>query len=621
MQARECKRRCIEIKIEEEYKNKILSAVCAALSIFPFALNMAIVDSESMQRYSGRFNIIFNELRLALNGNSVLLFLVFWLFFSFYYNYFFAKKSKLNMPAFILANIYSIILILGGSFYRTASWKEVFGTSVAQGIKAGLFYIGTVVISYFVLTLIFNYINLEKQRTRNKWICTYSAKSILIAWLIIILCWIPYIVIKYPGILAWDTATALKDYFDNDTLNNGVPVFTVLYFVSYIRLGNIFNNQNDGLALFVCVQSMIMSGVLAYFVCYLERCGVILGYRVVMLIAICILPLYPYTAMQMGSDVPYTITIVFYTIFLIRYVLQKEGIKWYEWLFQAIVLLVMSLSRHTGIYIVIISMIALLVWKDNKQKKCVFFIHMFAIATYFWINLFVVPSLILTNAASGSALLNLTRQQMANYVILYDDLTEEEIQILDRMIKVDEIVDNYNPELADDIWRITNKSISNEDTREYLKLWIKLFFRHPDAYIQAAMNMWYGYFYPDYVCKTKDYIFYKLYNISDSRNIKLYYSRKYSYERELMESWKGLLYRTPLISTLYGIGIYTWMMIFSVACVIWRHRWRFLLIMVPQILTLLICMMSPVCGYTRYAFPIMFIMPFIFGLWFIYEEK
>lgn len=38
-------------------------------------------------------------------------------------------------------------------------------------------------------------------------------------------------------------------------------------------------------------------------------------------------------------------------------------------------------------------------------------------------------------------------------------------------------------------------------------------------------------------------------------------------------------------------------------------------------MAILVCMASPVCGYTRYAFPIMFCMPFLFGLWFTYGNE
>ena len=90
-----CECRCVELKVfmelkfGEEQKKILRSVICALFSIFPFALRMQIVDIESLQAYSGRFNIIFNELRLSCNGNSTLLLLLFLLLLSFYKNYFY----------------------------------------------------------------------------------------------------------------------------------------------------------------------------------------------------------------------------------------------------------------------------------------------------------------------------------------------------------------------------------------------------------------------------------------------------------------------------------------------------------------------------------------------------
>lgn len=102
-------------------------------------------------------------------------------------------------------------------------------------------------------------------------------------------------------------------------------------------------------------------------------------------------------------------------------------------------------------------------------------IHMFALGAYVFVNSYIVPNITSQNAAAGSAMLNLTRQQVANYVILYDDLTEDERQVLDKMVEVDAVREHYNPELSDDIWSITNKRVTTEETADYLKLWFKLF--------------------------------------------------------------------------------------------------------------------------------------------------
>lgn len=322
----------------------------------------------------------------------------------------------------------------------------------------------------------------------------------------------------------------------------------------------------------------------------------------------------------MGSDVSYSIAVVIYTLFLVRYVWKKEQIKWYEWIFQTFVLVLMTLFRHTGIYIVIVSLFVFIILNIKEKKWGVVWMHMFTASIYILWNIFILPHVATVNVINtSSTLLNITKQQIGNYIVIYNDFTNEEKQKLSRMVTIDKVAERYNPELVDPLFSVIH--IKKEDTADYLKLWAKLFFRHPDAYIQAAVNMWYGYYYPDYTCKTKVHIFTDLLNINDSENLQIHYPYFLSDGRKLLDSWSEILLKIPITSTLYRIGVYTWMLIFSIAYIICKRKWKAFALFIPPGLTLLICMLSPVCGYTRYAYPIMFTMPFLFGLWFTYGEK
>lgn len=595
----------MQIIQDKDIKYRMLSCFWAFFSIFPFCIDMSV------------------GLQQSLYGNQILLCVLFLCFYSFYFKELKRQRQKkgLRMPAFILANIFTVILLFGRSYYRTASWSEIVHTSVIQHVKALLVYVGIAAMLYFMLAKIFGWTDTEWiKKSGPAWICTYSGKGIFRTGIIILACWSPYIILKYPGVTAWDTGTILKDFFDGQTINNGVPALTVLYFTFFIKIGDLLGSQNIGLMIFVCMQSMILSAVLSWGVCYMERCRVIYRYRFCLLLCICFLPLYPFTAIQMGSDVPYSVMVILYTFFLIRYVWKKESIKRYEWIFQSVVLVLMALLRHTGIYIVSLSFLILLILNWKKRKREIVWMHMSVISIYMIWNLFILPHIVTANVINtSSTILNITKQQIGNYIVQYNDFTEDEKQILNKLAAMDKVAERYNPELADPMFGVIH--IGNKDTAEYLKLWAKLFFRHPDAYIQAAINMWYGYYYPDYTCKTKVHIFTNLQNVGDSEYLQIQYPASFADGRRLLDSWNEILLKAPFTSTLYRIGFYTWMFIFSVVYIIWKRQWSAFAMLAPPGLTLLICMLSPVCGYTRYAYPIMFTMPFLCGLWFTYGDK
>lgn len=600
---------------------KLESIILSFFSLFSFVINLKVVDASSLQKYSGRFYIIFNEFRLSLNGNKTEIFMLFFLLSIFYYKIISNDVIIKRKSLIILSFTFSIILVLGESYQNEASWVLVFGETVAQSIKAVLCVVGNTIILYFFLTLLCHFLLAEKHGVNiSNYICTFNLSSILITMGILLLCWIPYFIIKYPGILAWDTGTVLKNYFDKGVIYNAVPALQTYIFTNFIKLGRIFGSDNLGLVLYVLVQSMIFSAVISYFICFLEKVKVMLIYRILLLLLFCFLPIIPFSAMQMGSDVTYTITIMIYTIFLVRILYCCDEVSWIKTGLLSVILVLMSLFKHTGIYIIILSFILSFLLVNKRIRFKFFIIHIIPIICYFVWNICILPNIVTSNIVSNSdAMLGITRQQIANYVILYgDDLSEEEEKEISKMINIEKIPEKYNPELADGIYSIAKHNLSRKDKIAYLAVWSKLFFRHPDAYLQAAFNMWYGYYYPDYICKTKLYMFYALDNISDSENLNIYYPDTLGYERKLLDSWWNLLYKIPVVSTFFGIGIYTWMLIFSVFFMFYTHKYKYIVAFIPVIITLLICMMSPVCGYTRYAFPIMFNMPFLFGLCFQY---
>jgi len=601
----------------------LVSVILAFCSLFPFVINLNAINKDVMEAYSGRFNIIFNELRLSLDGNRTEIFCLFFLLAICYFWVLKTERIQKRKEYVILAVFFSLVLVFGESYQRTASWSLVLGGTAAQSIKAFLCVLGYAVLLYFGLILLNYYTTEEKKKVCLKIkICSCSKRGILMTSGILLLCWLPYLIVKYPGILAWDTGTALKLYFDGGKLNNGVPLLQVLIFTRFVKLGMILGNANLGVALFSYMQSLIFAGIIGYFICFLEKLRVQLQYRIFLLALFSFLPIIPYSAMQMGSDVSYAITIMVYCILLLDFCRDRETpvSRKKVWIGIAVLSLT-ALFRHTGIYVVALSLFMGIWGIGRRNRKSFVIMHLIPIAVYWLWSSFAVPMIADTNASSSSVILGITRQQIANYVVSYgDDLSEEEKANINAMIDIERVEECYNPELTDGIWSITNRGITSEQTSRYLVTWFKLFFRHPDAYLQAANNMWYGYYYPNYISKTKYYMFYELTNISDAQNISIEYRNTWGYERELVDSWWKMLYKFPIAGTFFGIGIYTWMLLFALYSMLLQRNRKYFPAFAPVIITLLICMASPVCGYTRYAFPIMFNMPFLFGIWFQYSD-
>ncbi|MFH1879476.1 MAG: DUF6020 family protein [Bacillota bacterium] len=83
------------------------------------------------------------------------------------------------------------------------------------------------------------------------------------------------------------------------------------------------------------------------------------------------------------------------------------------------------------------------------------------------------------------------------------------------------------------------------------------------------------------------------------------------------ESMKTVLKRLLMYAPfriLAAPGLYGWIALFSLAVALSRRRWRMLICMLPVLLTLAGCLLSPVNGYFRYAMPVYFAAPLLLAV-------
>lgn len=68
-------------------------------------------------------------------------------------------------------------------------------------------------------------------------------------------------------------------------------------------------------------------------------------------------------------------------------------------------------------------------------------------------------------------------------------------------------------------------------------------------------------------------------------------------------------------------GTYTWIVILLLGYLIYRKRWKGILVLAAPALNVAICIASPVNGLLRYAFPLMACMPAVIFWGLAYAEK
>lgn len=136
------------------------------------------------------------------------------------------------------------------------------------------------------------------------------------------------------------------------------------------------------------------------------------------------------------------------------------------------------LTKKVGGYIVILSFIFLIIFEIKNVKK------LSLIVAALLVYLLVIEPKLFTPGGKQEKF-SMFFQQTANYVKTYpEDVTENEKEILSKVLIYDKLSTDYNPVNADYVKGFSQRG-EDEDYNNYTKVWIKQGLRHPDAYIKA----------------------------------------------------------------------------------------------------------------------------------------
>jgi hypothetical protein len=219
-------------------------------------------------------------------------------------------------------------------------------------------------------------------------------------------------------------------------------------------------------------------------------------------------------------------------------------------------------------------------------------------------------------------------QQTAKYGQDYpEDVTDKEREFLNTVFDYDELVEVYNPQLADwvknclKICEANSADHTNSEFLEvrsqYFKVWFAQFMRHPLSYINTFFECSYGYYYPE-VRPYKEGVG----NYEFDRNMftpglhAAHQIEQLAPARFVLEQITKLEF-VPGIGLLYRCGFYTWCVLFAVIYFIVKKKYVNIVYAIPALVNILVCLISPVNTCIRYALPTMCMVPILFALIFM----
>ncbi len=140
--------------------------------------------------------------------------------------------------------------------------------------------------------------------------------------------------------------------------------------------------------------------------------------------------------------------------------------------------------------------------------------------------------------------------------------------------------------------------------------------KHPDCYIQSFINNTYAYFYPT---NNRWYIYFnERKTLNEIGNFNYHYNSLNNVRKVLIAYGKSFR-NIPIVGLLSNIGFNSCLtIIYVVYFAINKEKKKYIIMLLPSIVTILVCLASPVNNYFRYAMPVIFTMP-ITTIFFIKE--
>lgn len=557
------------------------------------------------------------------------------------------RKATTIIPSLL----FSFFMVFGYSFYKCDSWNLVMTIKHGQPIKIVLVFVGYYLLFTRVTTLIYFAMDhlAEEEKTRNDvnteshLFQVISTHPFLVTFLSILILYIPYTIIFAPGFFMGDTVSQICQAFNElkfsmsymteeqllsptTFINQHHPVaHTMLVHVCLVLGDKVFNSFNIGMFIYCIIQELFLIAMISYSTSVLIR---VTNRRRWYLIAVTgfifIHPVIHNYMFLITKDIIYT---GFFLLLMIQLFLIMRGDRRRSvFILMLLGCIGMILFRNEAKYILAAGLgLSALACREIRKPAavgaCFVLVFSMMLGTFF--------TMMDYTPGSTREMLSVPFQQTARYVHYHsDEVTDSEREAIDSVLDYSTIGDNYNPNQSDIVKGTYKENATKDDLIRYFKVWRQMLLKHPGCYIQATMNNYYQYFYPNAIhLERYGYIWSEQMMETTNSYIhpldqQFYYPERFSEMRSRIDELNFDLMTLPGIGHLMSPALAVWMMLLLLFYSIRNNNKKVLALCTTPLMILAISLLGPCNGsYGRYTYPIIVLIPFIIPMVFDLESR
>lgn len=524
--------------------------------------------------------------------------------------YFVREKFGKYLKGYVLPSILGFIVVFGRSASEFGNLSGVFVTfpNVLRAILASL---GFGVIFRLIFALfeagLKKVSSLENgPKIMDKVFDDHLFGNVV---LILFLLWLPVTILNYPGNYNADFIGQMMQNTGEMPWSGHHPiVLTAVIGVWFKAFKAVFGNYDLGLFIWIILQEIALSSALSLTLKELKKRGAKSPLLTLVLAIYVLSPIYSNIVTTAIKDVFFIAAVIWYVILVISfYDDEKAFLSDKKKIFKiCLAAFWVCACRNNGSIIVFVNGLVMCVYGikasvSNRIVKKVLILILLPMGIYTALSSGIKTY---THAQSDGLkeMLSIPMQQTALYMTRYEDeLSSEEIESINALFgNYKNMIESYDPTISDPVKQYYDTDAGNDVVFGYMKTWTGMFFKHPGTYFESFFLSVYGWFDPE----TDTSVRYE----GDSE----LFPRTGLFEGadELLIFAYRYIDRVSLFGMLQSPGLWTWIMILLI-----RRRKGSSHLYAVQLISLLVCMAGPCfMKHARYAFPIMFTIPFMVGL-------
>ena len=452
-----------------------------------------------------------------------------------------------------------------------------------------------------------------------------AKKEFFIAWLLIFIAWLPYLIAAYPGVYSRDSIYQMA-YYQSGKINLHHPlIHTYLFGFLVDTVGKgLFGSYETGMCIYSVVQMLCMSAAFAYAFVYMRkrRISPVLSY--IFLAVFMFLPTNAVMAITATKDVLYSALFILMIAGVCKIAETPEILKntGFVICFSA-VSFGQIIFRSQGIYIYVFTAIVLLIAFRRYWKPII--LSAVAVIIVFAAYSGPVSSALHAVKTEGKSIqemmsvpcVQLARAALANT----EELSEEELELIKKYVPDYKKYYPYSA-ISDSLKGTFNSAEFKKKPFEFLKLWVSVGVKCPQAYTDAWARLSVGLWYPDmnYCDPAAYHPYWEYENVTEywaDRGYVAIERKTPAFMQWLDDFCTKLTYnnsynKIPVFSLFFSSGLPFWLLIIYGAYFIYLKKYRYL---VPALVIFALwgtMLLGPVVFY-RYLYPMIVSIPIMFA--------